>query len=896
MKVSPKQEVEQVVAVKDDERGPTHQENNVDIESKVNEEIVGAPDDIIELINDNDKEKGRVTRVYDPPDELDDAENLEENIAEGIQLSPVSVGDTKQTDEEIDQAALEALAKIIRNEPQDYADEEKQAIRKGKEFYEKCKEGETFGDLKSPDGRVKMKLVHVDGASSGTAFANTVVDASVEECAAYEYSSLYSRGWKNLASQSGFSQVNTRFVNNHTLYYVTTRELGLPGFAPRDGRSKVTWFKQHDGKVIIDVADTDQLQVDFPVKARNILGKAHTVWIFEPLRTVGDVQQTSATFTTKVELGGIFYSSIMNKIAPKFLAQVSDLRRKFDKSKEIAAFNRQQIIQKLEEIAIEGAPGIETHFDEIDGAREISSGLTGQTLIKAEKGIGWGKTSITVRASHKEVAAFFWDVHSRLKSKVLLHRVNNKILVLTVDHKVFTLKRSLTSISSSSKTKAFMAVKISEVGAKNTDIEMMTKQEGLGKAAIKRSVINHLSMATDAAYNFDNLLKSTEAGGQDGRRFGEQLMERVKKRNFGDSKVENVREFLAANRALREVTEQHAFMRTMLYAVVINKFKRRATNEGEDNSEEEARGWEIGSAMATVMLSTATAAHAVDEWAHQFTEVQEVMNEHVWLRPMLEEIVMNLFKNSKIGLKARVTFGAVTSMSDLLSDVYVTSMFWKDKKYGYFKASLASLVVSIGFQMLIVWAQNRKLGKMRVLREWVPILLGYKPAVDAYRVATGAKQEVGAAGEPMLEMTMMKIIEMFSEAIPGVIIQLMAIATSDKEDVGTSAWLSVAVSAITTGFASATISYDFDTDPDKRALVPDFFGYIPAKASKRTLVFVSMLLFTAGMLLIRCTTIVLLGLKGGRWVFLYIGADLGLYLLVKILRGDFWYWLPLGVT
>jgi hypothetical protein len=145
----------------------------------------------------------------------------------------------------------------------------------------------------------------------------------------------------------------------------------------------------------------------------------------------------------------------------------------------------------------------------------------------------------------------------------------------------------------------------------------------------------------------------------------------------------------------------------------------------------------------------------------------------------------------------------------------------------------------------------------------------------------------------MFEMTLMKVVEMFAEAIPGVIIQLMAIATSDKS-VGTSAWLSVAVSAITTGFASATISYDWDTDPGRREWAPDFYGYIPAKASKRTIVFVSMLLLTAGMLLIRCTTIVLLGLMGGSWSFLYIGADLGLYILVKILRGDFWYWIALG--
>ena len=29
-------------------------------------------------------------------------------------------------------------------------------------------------------------------------------------------------------------------------------------------------------------------------------------------------------------------------------------------------------------------------------------------------------------------------------------------------------------------------------------------------------------------------------------------------------------------------------------------------------------------------------------------------------------------------------------------------------------------------------------------------------------------------------------------------------------------------------------------------------------------------------------------------IFAYIGADLALYFIVKILRGDFWYWMPFG--
>jgi hypothetical protein len=576
-----------------------------------------------------------------------------------------------------------------------------------------------------------------------------------------------------------------------------------------------------------------------------------------------------------------------------------------------------------------------------------------QPGVRAEKGgKGWGRASVSVRAGFEEVAAFFWDVDrldknierfvekgwnsfemevrkillnskliDQVKSKIgrqstsVIGRSNtskldsqvSKLGDMAADSEFFSrmnlyradektiviISRPVSEIEEASET---TAIKISNVGEKKSSVDLITKIE-LGKAVSRRaarvSAKKLLGTTSDAAYYFDNLLGSAEAVEEDGRRFGEQLMEMLKGVKVVGNKNSIVRKFIEKNLALAELVRKHEFVRTMLCAIVRNKIKRDAAKKGEVENEEEARGWEIGSAMKTVMLTTLTAAHAVDEWSGRFTEVQEIMRDQVWLRPMLEEIVVKLFRNTKLGLKARVTFGAITSMTDLLTDVYVTYMFWDDKKYGYFKASLASLMVSIGLQMLFVWVQNRKLGMTRVLREWIPILLGYKPAVDAYRVATGAKQEVGATMDPMLEMTTMKMAEMFAEAIPGVIIQLMAIATSDK-DVGTSAWLSVAVSAITTGFVSATISYDFDTDPGKREETPAFYGYIPAKASKRTIVFVSMLLLTAGMLLIRCTTIVLLGLIEGSWAFLYIGADLVLYLLVKILRGDFWYWMPLG--
>jgi hypothetical protein len=308
---------------------------------------------------------------------------------------------------------------------------------------------------------------------------------------------------------------------------------------------------------------------------------------------------------------------------------------------------------------------------------------------------------------------------------------------------------------------------------------------------------------------------------------------------------------------------------------------------------EEREARVIGNNLMPCLKSRKVIQAGVDMWRLQNRAVGELFEEFPWMEVMFLEIGKGVVKAAPWGLKWRVTVGAVTSMFDLLTDVYVTYMFWDDKKYGYFKASLVSLAASIWFQMFCVWGQNRKLGMVRVMREWFPILIGFKPAVDAYRVAKGEKQEAGHAVDPMMEMTYIKGIEMFAEAIPGVIIQLMAIVTS-KEDVANAAWVSLIVSALTTGFASATISYDWDTDPVKREQVPDFYGYVPANPTKRSIIFVSMMFFSACMLSIRCMTIVVLGLLGGRWVSLYVGADLCLYLLVKIFRGDFWYWMPVG--
>ena len=64
-KDSPKQEDKHIVASSDVENGLQDHEKTIGFASGVSEGIFGAPEDVIDSINDNNMENGRVFRVDD---------------------------------------------------------------------------------------------------------------------------------------------------------------------------------------------------------------------------------------------------------------------------------------------------------------------------------------------------------------------------------------------------------------------------------------------------------------------------------------------------------------------------------------------------------------------------------------------------------------------------------------------------------------------------------------------------------------------------------------------------------------------------------------------------------------------------------------------------------------
>jgi hypothetical protein len=75
---------------------------------------------------------------------------------------------------------------------------------------------------------------------------------------------------------------------------------------------------------------------------------------------------------------------------------------------------------------------------------------------------------------------------------------------------------------------------------------------------------------------------------------------------------------------------------------------------------------------------------------------------------------------------------------------------------------------------------------------------------------------------------------------------------------------SIIMSACSTGFTAATISFDFDVSPQRRRDEPAFYGYIPDSAGWRTAIFFCMIMNGALLLLLRSVSTALLLVVDGR--------------------------------
>jgi hypothetical protein len=102
--------------------------------------------------------------------------------------------------------------------------------------------------------------------------------------------------------------------------------------------------------------------------------------------------------------------------------------------------------------------------------------------------------------------------------------------------------------------------------------------------------------------------------------------------------------------------------------------------------------------------------------------------------------------------------------------------------------------------------------------------------------------------------------------------------------------LSLVVSALSTGYSSSTITYDYDTGVKNRKDLPEFYGFIP-DGTRGTVVFGCMILNGALLLLARSASAALLMHANSRYFLYYTLCDIAFFFLQKAARGDIRTWI-----
>jgi len=249
-----------------------------------------------------------------------------------LEKARVSPAENGIQDEFLDRARMLSLANIMKNTPQEYSADEKNAINEGTKFYIKYKENENAVKIKSPDEMVEMEGVFDGGGSLMTGVAKTTVDATLEECAAYVYTDIYSRETrKNTGKINYLVDKQVKHINQHSCYYFSRQDFGFPAFKQRQFMSKVIWTNKDEG-IIIYLYDTDEKA--FPLHNKAVLASAHSIWYFKPMDYLGDIPQTAVTYIIEADMKGRVPASFANLISPKFVSIAHRLRLKFDKSEQ----------------------------------------------------------------------------------------------------------------------------------------------------------------------------------------------------------------------------------------------------------------------------------------------------------------------------------------------------------------------------------------------------------------------------------------------------------------------------------------------------------------------------------------------------------------------------------
>ena len=371
----------------------------------------------------------------------------------------------------------------------------------------------------------------------------------------------------------------------------------------------------------------------------------------------------------------------------------------------------------------------------------------------------------------------------------------------------------------------------------------------------------------------------------------EKIYRSSKKPGYSDSIARSV--FEEEKELLSPLVEKCPGFVTILGFILENKFHFRVrhvnkTAKMTDWGDEQCR--RVGCSLSIFIRKSKTGAAAVEAWRLNYTQLDVLFKDVTGIEEFMVVFANNLLRDSIYGMVMRVVVGAVLSSSDAVTDIFTISTYYNSEElYEQANVLLAMLLVNILIQLIGVIGQYRRKSWSVKVKEALITVLFLRPAVDAYRISTNQENDELTI-DSFSEMMINKCSELAFESIPGCILQLYVLL-KNPEKAGRYALASIGIGCLTTGFSSAMIAFNYDTDVRRRKTQSIFYGYIPNEHRVRGKCFALMTFMSALHNLSRSLGCALLAASDtDNLVLMFVGGEIGVYLLLKILRQDFYCW------
>ena len=110
-----------------------------------------------------------------------------------------------------------------------------------------------------------------------------------------------------------------------------SRDLKIPGFGPREWRSRLIWRREGSDRITIVYEDTKDLDNEMAMESSHVLASARSVWAFERLPSLCGIPQTRVSLTSRVDVAIRLPKFAKDILARSLAKSLSLMRNKFDK-------------------------------------------------------------------------------------------------------------------------------------------------------------------------------------------------------------------------------------------------------------------------------------------------------------------------------------------------------------------------------------------------------------------------------------------------------------------------------------------------------------------------------------------------------------------------------------